>query len=1354
MSERKQNFITRFSALTASVIAVFLLTSAARASIVTSFSDTMGNSVKSAASDHTLKFVTPSGVSAGGTMTITFPSGFNLTPLASPGDFDLAEGSTGSCSTSSFTDKTLASSASGSTWGVGISGQVVTFTSGTGTITASRCVLIEIGQNAESGTTGSGRIINPATAGSYPIRLAGTFGDTGTATAAITDSGIGVTAIVGEPTGGGGGGIPPPTAPVISNIRTLNVTETTASVLWDTNVASTSFVDYGTAISYGSTASVVGDVFNHNVPLAGLTPGTLYHYRVRSTGPGTPEGVSGDFTFTTLDTTPPVLSNIQTVNITGTSATITWDTNEDADSRIDYGISEPYADFVSSSTLTNAHSLAVTGLTPNTLYRYRVTSKDAAGNSSTSVEFTFQTLDTIPPTISDIFVDNITQTSARVNWTTNELSDSRAEYGPTVSYGSIAFSGTLAANHQLTLSSLTPGTLYHYRVISADAAGNAATSTDQTFTTLADTTPPANVSTLTATGGDGQVALSWSNPPDADFVGVRIQSSTTGFPTSPTSGTTVFDGSGTSFIDTGLTNGTTYYYTVFAYDSSGNFSSGALASATAADSVPPGSVTNFTITVGDSQLQLDWTNPVDADLAYVQIQRSTTAFPAGPASGTTVFQGAGTSYLDTGLTNGVTYYYSIFVRDTSGNFSSAAQNSAAPSPTPPPPAVCGNAVCEPPENPTSCPADCPVPPPVPPPGPVCGNAICEIGENVSNCPADCPAPPPAPPPVEVPPVTTPSGARIDRSQIIYFVQNRTIRLTPDRNGYFNIYPSLTLTVYVPASALPRPVKSMILNFAGGSYLFQTTREALAVASAMTTPELDQSFWRRLIPAAQAAPLRLAQAGGGTTGYVTDVVVPSVPGPVQGTIIVTYDNDTSDVVPFNVLVVRYGYVYESVGGTATRVSGATVTLFGKNAGVWTTWDGPRYGQINPQTTGSEGLYGYIVPDGEYYIEVNKSGYRKRSTAPFSVVANVITRDLDLELIRIPKSLVDVIIPGAPFAENFINIARGLGSQTVYITKVIRREIIEDPRVSRATDLIVIPAAAIITTAVVATAVQATSLISYLYFLLTQPILLLGRRKRKEFGTVYNALSKLPVDLAIVRLFRTNGKLVRTLVTDKLGRYAFLVDEGQYRIEASKPGFTFPSEYLKDKKEDAQYIDLYHGEEIRVAAGGAIITANVPLDPVEVIKTARRLVLESFGRRTQNFLALFSVFLTIFAFLLYRRPYLLGALAFQVALYFLFRRLARPKQPKNWGIVYDQNSKRPVPFAVARIVETQYNKVLESRVTDAKGRYNFLVGNNKYYVSVEKPGYEAGKTPEIDLTKAEKGGGVISIDIGIKPKEPTP
>jgi len=59
------------------------------------------------------------------------------------------------------------------------------------------------------------------------------------------------------------------------------------------------------------------------------------------------------------DTTPPTISNISAGSITQTSATITWTTNENADSKVDYGTTTNYGSIKSSSTLTTSHSLAL-----------------------------------------------------------------------------------------------------------------------------------------------------------------------------------------------------------------------------------------------------------------------------------------------------------------------------------------------------------------------------------------------------------------------------------------------------------------------------------------------------------------------------------------------------------------------------------------------------------------------------------------------------------------------------------------------------------------------------------------------------------------------------------------------------------------------------------------------------------------------------------------------------------------------------------------------------------------------------------------------------------------------------------
>ncbi len=92
--------------------------------------------------------------------------------------------------------------------------------------------------------------------------------------------------------------------------------------------------------------------------------------------------------------------------------------------------------------------------------------------------------DTSAPVISNISSLNIMKTSAKVTWTTSELSDSQVEYGLTTSYGKqTTVDMHSVTSHAVNLSRLSSGKTYHYRVKSKDATGNLSVSADKTFKT-------------------------------------------------------------------------------------------------------------------------------------------------------------------------------------------------------------------------------------------------------------------------------------------------------------------------------------------------------------------------------------------------------------------------------------------------------------------------------------------------------------------------------------------------------------------------------------------------------------------------------------------------------------------------------------------------------------------------------------------------------------------------------------------------------------------------------------------------------------------------------------------------------
>jgi len=101
------------------------------------------------------------------------------------------------------------------------------------------------------------------------------------------------------------------TPPLLSSLTTAEVFPTAVTLTWTTNEPATSQVEYGTTVSYGQITPLdATSVTSHRVAIWDLTPGTLYHARVRSKDVAGNEALSSDATFTTPASTPTTTGTI------------------------------------------------------------------------------------------------------------------------------------------------------------------------------------------------------------------------------------------------------------------------------------------------------------------------------------------------------------------------------------------------------------------------------------------------------------------------------------------------------------------------------------------------------------------------------------------------------------------------------------------------------------------------------------------------------------------------------------------------------------------------------------------------------------------------------------------------------------------------------------------------------------------------------------------------------------------------------------------------------------------------------------------------------------------------------------
>src|SRR4030095_6550930 len=208
-----------------------------------------------------------------------------------------------------------------------------------------------------------------------------------------------------------------------------------------------------------------------------------------------------------------------------------------------------------------------------------------------------------------------------------------------------------------TNTGLTNGTTYYFVVSAVNSSGESANSSQVSATP---TPPPLPPTGLTATRGNGQVSLVWTASSGATSYRVK-RATVSGGPY-----TTIASPTQTSYKNTGLTNGTTYYFVVSAVNSSGESANSSQVSAVPQSSAPA-PPTGVTATGGNAQVLLTWT--ASAGATSYRVKRATVS--GGPY--TTIASPTATSYTNTGLTNGTTYYYVVSAVSAGGESGNSSQ---------------------------------------------------------------------------------------------------------------------------------------------------------------------------------------------------------------------------------------------------------------------------------------------------------------------------------------------------------------------------------------------------------------------------------------------------------------------------------------------------------------------------------------------------------------------------------------------------------------------------------------------------------------------------------------------------------
>ena len=428
----------------------------------------------------------------------------------------------------------------------------------------------------------------------------------------------------------------------------------------------------------GPLTSIVVGGSTTTVVVPGLSNGSTYTFSVTAANDaaGSPAAVSGSVTPAGAPSAPGGVAAIGGDQ----QATVSWTAPGTNGSAITgytvtpIGPGGPLSPVVvSGATL----STVVTALTNGTSYTFGVTATNAAGTSAvaTSGSVTPAAVASAPTGVTATGGDQ----QADVFWNAPASDGGSPLTGYTITPvgpgGPLTPTVVDASTTGVVIGGLVDGTSYTFDVTADNAVGSSPAATSGSVTPAAPpvaATAPAAPGSPTAVVGPAaaQVTVTWTAPADGG-------SAITSYTLSELSGATVLNSwdlpaTATSQQVTGLTGGAAYTFTIVANNAVGPSPTATTNTVTAATA--PGPVSAVTASAGNTQATVTWSAPANDDGSPITSYTITPIAPGGPLTPVTVAAPATTATI-TGLTNGVSYTFTVVATNTYG--SSAPVSSAA-----------------------------------------------------------------------------------------------------------------------------------------------------------------------------------------------------------------------------------------------------------------------------------------------------------------------------------------------------------------------------------------------------------------------------------------------------------------------------------------------------------------------------------------------------------------------------------------------------------------------------------------------------------------------------------------------------